>query len=128
MTNMDCHIRWLIRRDRPEVLNIDHESFEFPWGESELIRALRRRNCIGLVAEWEERIVGYFLYSLYVNRIVIGRLAVAEDCRRRGVGTDKHRACESGRSDIPVVGPDLRRHPGVVELRRGHRRAAGNCL
>ncbi len=27
------HIRWMIRRDMPEVLAIEDESFEFPWLE-----------------------------------------------------------------------------------------------
>jgi hypothetical protein len=27
------HIRWMIRRDMKEVLDIERESFEFPWFE-----------------------------------------------------------------------------------------------
>ena len=27
------HIRWMIRRDMPEVLAIEEDSFEFPWSE-----------------------------------------------------------------------------------------------
>ena len=53
------HIRWMIRRDMPEVLAIEHASFEFPWCEEEFLRVLRQRNCIGMVAEYGERVVGY---------------------------------------------------------------------
>ena len=41
------HIRWMIRRDMPEVLAIEHASFEYPWCEEEFLRVLRQRNCIG---------------------------------------------------------------------------------
>ena len=59
------HIRWMIRRDMPEVLAIEHASFEFPWCEEEFLRVLRQRNCIGMVAEHGERIVGFMIYELH---------------------------------------------------------------
>src|SRR5918999_229603 len=37
------HIRWMIRRDMPEVLAIEHASFEYPWCEEEFLRVLRQR-------------------------------------------------------------------------------------
>ena len=37
------HIRWMIRRDMPEILAIEDESFEFPWIEGDFIRCLRQR-------------------------------------------------------------------------------------
>jgi len=48
------HIRWMIRRDMPEVLEIEDRSFEFSWSEEDFIRCLRQRNCIGMVAEHDE--------------------------------------------------------------------------
>ena len=80
------HIRWMIRRDMPEVLNIEHASFEFPWCEEEFLRILRQRNCIGMVAELGERIVGYMIYELHRNKIHILDLATHPDLRRQGVG------------------------------------------
>ncbi len=59
------HIRWMIRRDMPEVLAIEHASFEFPWCEEEFLRVLRQRNCIGMVAEHaRSRVVGFMIYEL----------------------------------------------------------------
>src|SRR4029078_10231989 len=52
------HIRWMIRRDMAEVVDVERASFEFPWFEEEFIRCLRQRNCIGMVAEHAERVVG----------------------------------------------------------------------
>ncbi len=81
------HIRWMIRRDMPEVLAIESESFEFPWTEEDFIRCLRQRNCIGMVAEHDDRVVGFMIYELNKTRIHVMNFAVASDCRRRGVGT-----------------------------------------
>src|SRR6188474_3566621 len=81
------HIRWMIRRDMPEVLTIEEQAFEFPWSEEDFIRCLRQRNCIGMVAEHNERVVGFMIYELHKNRLHILNFAVQEEFRRRGVGT-----------------------------------------
>src|SRR6185437_12892581 len=80
------HIRWMIRRDMPEVLAIEHASFEYPWCEEEFLRVLRQRNCIGMVAEYGERIVGFMIYELHRNKIHVLDFATHPDYRRRGVG------------------------------------------
>src|SRR4029079_15772944 len=80
------HIRWMIRRDMPEVLAIQHASFEFPWCEEEFLRVLRQRNCIGMVAELGERIVGFMIYELHRNRIQVLDFATHPEFRRHGVG------------------------------------------
>ena len=81
------HIRWMIRRDMPEVLAIEGESFEFPWLEDDYIRCLRQRNCIGMVAEHEDRVVGFMIYELHKSRIHVLNFAVNRDYRHRGVGS-----------------------------------------
>ena len=80
------HIRWMIRRDMGEVLDIERDSFEFPWFEEDFIRCLRQRNCIGMVAEHGERVVGFMIYELLKTRLHILNFAVAADCRRSAVG------------------------------------------
>src|SRR6516165_5792466 len=80
------HIRWMIRRDMPEVLAIEHASFEYPWCEEEFLRVLRQRNCIGMVAEHGERIVGFMIYELHRNKIHVLDFATHPEFRRRGVG------------------------------------------
>ena len=81
------HIRWMIRRDMPEVLGIENQSFEFPWSEEDFIRCLRQRNCIGMVAEFDERVVGSMIYELHKTRLHILNFSVHEDYRRRAVGS-----------------------------------------
>lgn len=85
-TQVRVHIRWMIRRDMPEVLAIENSSFDYPWCEEEFLRVLRQRNCIGMVAEQGERVVGFMIYELHKSRLQVLNFAVAADCRRQGVG------------------------------------------
>ena len=64
----------------PEVLAIERQSFEFPWSEEDFLRCLRQRNCIGMVAEHGERVVGFMIYELHKNRLHILNFAVHERC------------------------------------------------
>ena len=84
---LHVHIRWMIRRDMPEVLEIERQGFEFPWSEDDFVRCLRQRNCIGMVAEHDERVVGFMIYELHKTRLHVLNFAVAADCRRQGVAT-----------------------------------------
>ena len=86
LTPADVHIRWMIRRDMPSVLSIENESFEFRWSEADFIRCLRGRNCIGMVPEIDDQVVGFMIYELHKNRLHILNFAVAKEMRRRGIG------------------------------------------
>ena len=83
----DLHIRWMIRRDLSTVLEIEESNFEFPWTEDDFLRCLRQRNCIGMVVELDDEIVGFMIYELHTNRLHILNFAVAESAMRRGIGT-----------------------------------------
>lgn len=80
------HVRWMIRRDYPEVLAIERESFTNPWTEDDLLRALRNRNCIGMICENGEPIIGYMIYELHKNKLRILNFAVHPQWRRSGIG------------------------------------------
>lgn len=84
--DMNVHIRWMIRRDMPEVLEIEQSSFEFPWSEEDFIRCLRQRNCIGMVAEYDEKVVGFMIYELHRDQLHVLNFSVGADVRRRGIG------------------------------------------
>lgn len=83
---MNVQIRWMIRGDMPEVLEIEQSSFEFPWSEDDFLRCLRQRNCIGFVAEHDEKVVGFMIYELHRDHFHVLNLSVRADVRRRGVG------------------------------------------
>jgi ribosomal-protein-alanine N-acetyltransferase len=81
-----AHIRWMIRRDMPEVLAIEHASYPHPWCEEEFLRVLRQRNCIGMVAEHGERVLGFMIYELHRNHLELLNFAVSPSFRRQGIG------------------------------------------
>lgn len=80
-------LRWMIRRDMPEVLGIEQEAFEFPWSDEDFTRCLRQRNCIGMVAEAGDSIVAFMIYELHRSSLHVLNFAVAREHRRLGVGT-----------------------------------------
>ena len=83
---LKVQIRWLIRRDMPEVLAIEQSSFRQPWSEEDFLGHLRQRNCIGMVAEHNQRIVGFMIYELHKARLQLLNFATGIDFRRLGVG------------------------------------------
>jgi ribosomal-protein-alanine N-acetyltransferase len=81
------HIRWMIRRDMPEVLQIEQQCFEYAWTEEDFLRCLRQRNCIGMVAEQGEKVVGFMIYELHKAKLHILNFAVHPPYRRCGIGS-----------------------------------------
>lgn len=80
------HVRWMIPRDLPEALQIEHDSFVEPWTEANWREHLRLRDYIGMVAERDERVLGIMIYRLEKRRITLVRLAVDAGLRKQGVG------------------------------------------
>lgn len=83
---LSVYVRWAIRRDMDSVQRIEEESFEYPWSESDFIRCMSQRSVIGMVAEHEDRVVGFMVYELHNNRVHLLNLAVHPDYRHRSVG------------------------------------------
>lgn len=81
------HVRWMIRRDLPDVVAIESQVFDFPWSEDDFLAALRERNCIGMVADFNGVVTGYMVYSVRRSRLKINNFAVAHGHRRCGVGS-----------------------------------------
>lgn len=83
---LHVQIRWMIRRDYPEILDIEADSFECGWTEEDFKRAARQRNTIGMVAERGGKIVGYMVYELHERHLHLLTLAVAPAFRGRSIG------------------------------------------
>jgi ribosomal-protein-alanine N-acetyltransferase len=98
--DVQTHLRTMARRDLPEVLAIEAASFAFPWEDEDFLWHLRRRNCVGAVAEAGDgkgkygRIAGYMVYEFDAHCFRVCNLAVHPDCRRRGVGAGMLRALQ----------------------------------
>jgi len=93
----DVHIRWMIRRDMPEVLEIENDSFERPWCEEDFVRLLRQDivrllrqenpSVIGMVCEYDDDVIGFYMFELHKTRIHVLNFAVAPCHRHEGVGS-----------------------------------------
>lgn len=82
-----AHVRWMINRDHPEVLAIETASFDHRWTGADFRDCLRRRECVGMVAEIGGAVVGFMVYELHKTRLHVLNFAVAPEWRRVGVGT-----------------------------------------
>lgn len=80
-------IRWLIRSDWNDVLDIERTCFEQPWTEEDFLVCLRQKNCIGMVAERDLRIVGFMVYELHKTYLVLLNFAVSPELHRQDIGT-----------------------------------------
>jgi ribosomal-protein-alanine N-acetyltransferase len=83
---LPLYIRWMIRRDMPDVMQIE-EDFKYSWTDQDFLRCLRQRNCIGMVAEHKEKVVGYMIYELHSGYMYLERAAVNSSVYRQYVGT-----------------------------------------
>lgn len=80
------YIRWMHLGDMPAVVQIEQASFAYTWTEEQILRCWRQRNCIGLVAERNEKVVGFMMYELHKAKLHATNFAVAPTCRRQGIG------------------------------------------
>jgi [ribosomal protein S18]-alanine N-acetyltransferase len=80
-------IRWMIRRDLFDVVQIELRSHEYPWTEEDFLTVLRQRECIGMVAEHAHEIAGFMIYELHKSWLRLLNFAVEPAYRRNGVGT-----------------------------------------
>ncbi len=84
---MNIHIRWMIRRDMEEVLDIEQQCFgQHAWSEDDYMNMVKRRNCIGMVAEHDEKIVGVMIYELEKHCLRLRTLSVMPKYFRQGIG------------------------------------------
>jgi ribosomal-protein-alanine N-acetyltransferase len=79
------HIRWMCGRDvYPSIVADD--SFD-AWTEQNLRRCLKKKNCIGVVGEIDDRVVSFMAYHLSESSINVLRFVVHYDWRRQRCGS-----------------------------------------
>ena len=87
MAGLDVYVRWMIRRDMDEVVAIEKLNTSDAWPESKFEHHLRRRNTIGMVAEWKECVAGFMVYELHKHHMHLINIAVEPRNQRAGIGT-----------------------------------------
>ena len=85
-TKLQAALRHYFRRDLPQMLAIEHDSFDWPWTEDDFVRHLRQPDVIATVAEVDNRIAGYIVYQLNPKWLTLLNIAVDAQYRRGGVG------------------------------------------
>lgn len=86
MSYINC--RLMVRRDFPEVPEIEHLAFpQFPWSEDDFLKVLRQRNCIGKVVEINGEVCGFVIYELCKGALEILNIGVHPSCWRKGIGS-----------------------------------------
>lgn len=81
-------IRWMIRRDMPEVLDIERRCYRAEaWTEDVFHSYLRNRFTIGMVCENDEsRVVGFMVYDLRKTSMYLHSMVVHPEEQRCGIG------------------------------------------
>jgi [ribosomal protein S18]-alanine N-acetyltransferase len=79
-------VQWMVMSDLETVCFIEKQSFQFAWSRAEFLNQLGKRNTIGMVAEEDDTVVGFMVYTLCEKTIVLENLAVAPQQRRKGYG------------------------------------------
>lgn len=72
--------------DLGPVMEVENASFPLPWEEEDFITTLKLPENSGLLAETHGKTVGYIVYQVADERLIILSIAVAPDFRRRGIG------------------------------------------
>lgn len=80
-------VTWIQENHLPEVLDIERDSFPFPWTAENFHTFLDNRNSIGLVAMAGDHVAGYMLYSLRPHVLELVSIAVRRDMRHKGIAT-----------------------------------------
>ena len=86
-SEIKVNIRWMMWKDLQEVLTIENECFEYAWSEEEFVECLQQRNCVGMVAESQGRVVGFTIYEVQKTKIYLLNVATLSEFRRQGIGT-----------------------------------------
>jgi ribosomal-protein-alanine N-acetyltransferase len=80
-------IRFVIRKDMPDVMRIENGSFEHQLSEKEILGLLAQRNTLGVVAERNGKVVAMMIYELHPKLLNIYRIAVLPEHRRCGIAS-----------------------------------------
>jgi len=86
-TRVRAHIRWMIRRDLPQVAQIESIDSENHWSLEELEARLRVRTCISMVCvDPCDTVLAYMMYEPHKNHLRVVNFTVNPKFRRRSVG------------------------------------------
>jgi ribosomal-protein-alanine N-acetyltransferase len=83
----DVFVRKMRGADLQRVMQIELATFTMPWSEATFRGLLRRSDSDLVVAEAEGDVAGYAVFWAVTDQGELGNVAVAEEYRGRGIGT-----------------------------------------
>lgn len=85
---MKVNIRWLdFDKDLDYLTAIDAKASEEYWSENDFNKRLKEKSVTCIIAEFENEIVGFLVYELFLHRYSLIRLGVSPNQRRKGIGS-----------------------------------------
>lgn len=79
-------IRFMKEGDLPAVAALEQVCFSMPWSEKALQESFESGHAIFLVAEEQDRVVGYMGLYTMMEEADVTNVAVDPACRRKGIG------------------------------------------
>ncbi|MDL2296052.1 ribosomal protein S18-alanine N-acetyltransferase [Lachnospiraceae bacterium OttesenSCG-928-E19] len=73
--------------DSKEIADVEKKVFSDAWSEKGILETFRQPNAIILVAQKNDRIQGYFILYHILNEGEILRIAVCDEARGKGIGS-----------------------------------------
>ena len=83
--NYPAHLRPMLLRDLPEIIQIEKRAYEYPWTEG-IFKDCLRVSYPGWVYEVDGEIIGYTVISIADRESHILNLCVRPESQRQGVG------------------------------------------
>ena len=104
-------LRAMHRSDLPVVLELERQSYEFPWSEGIYRDCLRMGYSSWVVTNTLDEILGYALMSYAMDEAHILNLCIGPDCRRRGLGSYllDHLLAEARQHEVDWIMLEVRR-------------------
>lgn len=102
--SVDLTIRALHQGDMPDVLNIENQSYSFPWSESVFLGCFRPDYRLWAL-EWGQRLNGYAVVAYMVGEAHLLNLCVAPAKQSNGGGRSllRHLVVEAARDGMSRV-------------------------
>ncbi len=79
-------LRWLVTSDMPAVVEIAARAFDYPWLEKDFHDGLQITSILGMVAERDNRVVGYAIYEVHMRGFTLLNVGVARHAQGQGIG------------------------------------------
>jgi len=120
-------IRRLAYSDLPAVISIERRSFPTPWSLAMFVLELSKPSGICLAATEGNELLGYLVCSRYDQVWHLMNVAVAPECRRRGIARRLiARLIEEGGGSLPfTLEVRVSNRPAIVMYERLGFRSAG---